>query len=262
MAPPAVQPNLDAYGPPPAPGIHLHPTSALAPRVLLPGDPGRALVLAQTLLTRPLMFNHHRGLWGYTGVAADGALLTIQSTGMGGPSAAIVFEELIDLGAARAIRIGTCGALDPALALGQLLVARTALAADGTSRALGAAGSVDADAELSGALERAAEAHGSGGALVTLVASTDLFYDPDPERARGWRAAGASAVEMEAATLLQIGVRRGIPVGCALVVSDVDLDLDLDGPDASPRGGRTHIEPAELLAAVERMGAVAAAALS
>ena len=57
------------------------------------------------------MFNHHRGLWGYTGVAEDGAPLTIQATGMGGPSAAIVLGELISLGARRAIRVGTCGAI-------------------------------------------------------------------------------------------------------------------------------------------------------
>ena len=68
--------------------IHLHPTAPLAPRVLLPGDPGRALALAQDLLREPRMFNHNRGLWGYTGVAADGLPLTIQSTGIGGPSAA------------------------------------------------------------------------------------------------------------------------------------------------------------------------------
>src|ERR1700719_3135083 len=74
--------------------IHLHPTAPLAPRVLLPGDPGRALALAQELLRDPRMFNHNRGLWGYTGLARDGELLTIQSTGIGGPSAAIVLEEL------------------------------------------------------------------------------------------------------------------------------------------------------------------------
>ena len=78
--------------------IHLRPTAPLADRVLLPGDPGRALLLAQELLTEPKMFNHHRGLWGYTGAAADGEPLTIQATGMGGPSAAIVLEELFDLG--------------------------------------------------------------------------------------------------------------------------------------------------------------------
>ena len=85
--------------------IHLHPTAPLAERVLLPGDPGRALLLAQSLLTEPKMFNHNRGLWGYTGTAADGAPLTIQSTGMGGPSAAIVISELVDLGA-RTLRAG------------------------------------------------------------------------------------------------------------------------------------------------------------
>ena len=57
------------------------------------------------------MLNHHRGLWGYTGAAADGEPLTIQSTGLGGPSAAIVTEELIGLGARRLVRVGTCGAL-------------------------------------------------------------------------------------------------------------------------------------------------------
>ncbi len=75
------------------------------------------------------MFNHHRGLWGYTGTATDGESLTIQSTGMGGPSAAIVITELASLGAQRLIRIGTCGALDPTLELGQLILAREALAA-------------------------------------------------------------------------------------------------------------------------------------
>jgi uridine phosphorylase len=93
--------------------IHLQPTAPLAERVLLPGDPGRALRLAQALLNEPKMFNHHRGLWGYTGTAADEQPLTIQSTGMGGPSAAIVITELAILGARRLIRVGTCGALDP-----------------------------------------------------------------------------------------------------------------------------------------------------
>ena len=119
--------------------LHLRPTAELAERVLLPGDPGRALLLAQSLLSEPRMFNHNRGLWGYTGVAAGRAPLTIQSTGMGGPSAAIVLSELIALGARRAIRVGTCGALAPGLALGNLVVARESICADGTSIALGAA---------------------------------------------------------------------------------------------------------------------------
>src|ERR687890_1431442 len=101
---------------------HLRPTAELAERVLLPGDPGRALAVAQVLLeTPPKMFNHARGLWGYTGVAPDGEPLTVQATGMGGPSAAIVVEELIALGATRLVRVGTCGALVDGFALGDLL---------------------------------------------------------------------------------------------------------------------------------------------
>ena len=74
---------------------HLHPTAELAERALLPDDPGQALALTRVLYGEtPRMFNHHRGLWGYTGVALDGAPLTVQSTGIGGPSAAIVVAEL------------------------------------------------------------------------------------------------------------------------------------------------------------------------
>src|SRR3954471_15121810 len=106
--------------------VHLQPTAELAPRVLLPGDPGRALLLAQTLMEQPRMFNQHRGLWGYTGTAADGAALTIQATGMGWPSAAIVVEELLMLGAAQLVRVGTCGALAASVSLGELVVVESA----------------------------------------------------------------------------------------------------------------------------------------
>jgi DeoD family purine-nucleoside phosphorylase len=228
--------------------VHIHPTAPLAPRALLPGDPGRALALAQLVLTEPKMFNHNRGLWGYTGTAADGAPMTIQSTGMGGPSAAIVLEELCDLGLEVAIRVGTCGALDGGLGLGDLVVAETALAGDGASRALGADGAVAADAGLIAALQDAA---GAGGARTGVVASSDLFYDRDPARAEGWRQAGALAVEMEAATLLRVGELRAIRVGCLLTVSDV---LD-------PGGRRRRIDAEGLLKAAERLGRVGAAAL-
>jgi DeoD family purine-nucleoside phosphorylase len=231
------------------PPIHLRPTAPLAERALLPGDPGRALALAQLLLSEPRMFNHHRGLWGYTGPAGDGQPLTIQSTGMGGPSAAIVLEELIGLGLRRAVRIGTCGSLGDQLALGDLVVAREAIAADGTSRALGAAERIAADGALTVALEQAA-AGGPSTMRAGAIVSTDLFYDPDPQRNRRWRDAGALAVEMEAASLFAVGARRNVPVGCALVVSDLLHD-----------GRRERIDDDRLLEAAERMGAVAASAL-
>jgi uridine phosphorylase len=225
--------------------LHVRPTAPLAERALLPGDPGRALALAQALLREPRMFNHHRGLWGYTGTAADGQPLTIQSTGMGGPSAAIVLEELARLGLRRAVRVGTCGALDPGLGLGDLVVAGEAIAADGTSRALGAGERVAADPHLSAALARAA------GTAPATVVSTDLFYDPRPSRNPRWLADGAVAVEMEAATLFALAPLRGLAVGALLAVSD------RFGP-----AGRERIDDEVLLHAAEAMGASAVAALA
>src|SRR5918992_1539738 len=194
--------------------IHLRPAAELSERVLLPGDPHRALAVAQHLLDGPKMFNHSRGLWGYTGVAADGELLAIQSTGMGGPSAAIVVEELIALGARRLVRIGTCGALDSGLALGDLVAAESVLPADGTSVALGANGAVAPDAGL---LARLVDA----GARPGTIVSSDLFYDAREGEVRSWMDRGAVAVEMEAATIFLVAARRGVEAACVLGVSDV-----------------------------------------
>jgi uridine phosphorylase len=225
--------------------IHLHPTADLAERVLLPGDPGRALRLAQALLDSPVMFNHHRGLWGYTGTAPDGRPLTIQSTGMGGPSAAIVIFELAELGARRILRVGTCGALDAALALGELLVVTEALPYDGTSAALGARGAVAPDSGLLASLLESAPAGVARGGVV----STDLFYDVPAGREQEWVREGARAVEMETATLFALASRHDLRAGSILAVSDL----------LSP--SRLRIGAAELEAAELRLGQVAVAAL-
>jgi uridine phosphorylase len=195
-------------------------------------------MLAQELLTEPKMFNHHRGLWGYTGAAADGEPLTIQATGMGGPSCAIVLEELIDLGVTRAIRVGTCGALGD-LKLGDVVVASEALSDQGSARALGAGERVAADATLTSAIP---------GDAVGLMVSTDLFYDPREGSLPSWRAAGALAVEMAAATLFCIGERRGVAVACVCAVSDLIA-----------QGSR--IDDDELEAASKRVGHAAQKAL-
>jgi uridine phosphorylase len=260
--------------------IHLRPTATLAERVLLPGDPGRALALAQLLLKDPLMFNHHRGLWGYTGRAADGEPLTVQSTGMGGPSAAIVLHELISLGARRAIRVGTCGALAQTLRLGDLVLAREAIAADGTSAALGAGELTRADPLLCDALREQLEPYNSrpdgraGGQTGRRadegahwqadeqadrrvchegrIVSTDLFYESISERGNAWSEQGAIAVEMEASSLFAIGESTGIQVACVLAVSDI-FDV---------RGVRTRVDDHALMQAAEAMGSAAAAALA
>jgi uridine phosphorylase len=188
----------------PAP-IHLRPHADVAERVLLPGDPGRALRLAQQVVDAPKMLNHHRGLWGYTGIASDGAPLTIQSTGLGGPSTAIVVEELIGLGARRLVRLGTCRALAD-LPLGSLLVADRVRCEDGVTRALGAGAVLEPDPELLAGLT---------GGVVGEVVSTDLYYDPRPER---WE--GAVAVDLATAALFAVAARHGVRAACVLVVSE------------------------------------------
>ena len=188
---------------------HLNPSAELAERVLLPSDPHGALAVAQALLEKPArMFNHSRGLWGYSGIAADGELLTVQSTGMGGPSAAIVCEELIALGAWRFVRIGTCAALDGKLELGALLAPEAVLALDGASIALGDTGRLAPDP---GMLARLVEA----GAAPATVASRDLFYD----RGDGPAAPGAVAVDLETAAVLGVAARHGATAAAVLGVA-------------------------------------------
>ena len=234
--------------------LHLRPSAPYAPDALLPGDPARALALAQQLLTEPKMSNHARGLWGYTGETPDGRPLSIQATGMGGPSAAIVLQELAELGLRRAIRVGTCGAMDPKLELGALVVASDALAEDGASRALGAGETVEPDPDLTAQLAAGLPP----GAVPSRIVTTDLFYDGDPghggppkARADAWLRRGAVAVEMEVATIFTLGNRLGVATGCVLVVSDT-----FEG------GARNRIEDDDLAKAAERMGALAAEALN
>jgi uridine phosphorylase len=222
----------------------LNPATDVAERVLLPGDPQRALHVSQALLDKPLMMNTRRGLWGYTGTAPDGGLVTVQSTGMGGPSAAIVVEELIDLGARTLVRIGTCGALVAGLPLGGLLAVGDVLCEDGASRALGADGRALADPSLTAALL------GAGASGPITAVSTDVFYDTREGVQQEWVAAGAQAVEMEAATLFTVARRRGVRAGCLLAVTDLLA------------GGRKRIDQDELEAVGVRLGEVALGALA
>ena len=221
----------------PIPPEILRPHEPVAERVLLPGDPGRALRLATQLIDGPRMLNHHRGLWGYSGPGSDGAPLTIQSTGLGGPSAAAVVAELVALGARRLVRVGTAAALG-ATPLGAAIVAEAALAADGASRALGAAGRVAADPRLTAALAAAA------GVPAGLVASADIH---DPVLAAGWAAAGATACDLTTAAVLA-AVARGGGAGAAI------LGVTRAG------GERLAGDPLEALEA--RLGAAALAALA
>jgi uridine phosphorylase len=193
----------------PHPPVILKPHEPVAERVLLPGDPGRALRLATQLIDGPRMLNHHRGLWGYSGMAFDDAPLTIQSTGLGGPSAAAVVAELIALGARRLVRVGTAAALG-STPLGAVVVAEAALAADGASRALGAGDRVEADDALTGALAAGAAA------ARALVASADIH---DPVLAAAWGEAGAVACDLTTAAVFAAAQRRGAAAAAILGVT-------------------------------------------
>jgi uridine phosphorylase len=219
--------------------IHLNPATDVAERVLLPGDPQRALAVSQALLEGPRMMNARRGLWGYTGTAPDGAPVTVQSTGMGGPSAAIVAEELIGLGARVLLRIGTCGALTDELELGQIVSVEAAIAADGTSRALGADGRATPDPDLTSRLA----------APPVTVVSTDVFYEEREGIEAEWVDAGAQAVEMESATLFTVARRRGVRSAALLAVTDTLADE------------RRRLEPEAIDAVGVDLGRVALAAL-
>src|SRR5207237_874197 len=103
-----------------------------ADAVLLPGDPLRAKYIAETYFEDVTQVNEERGLLGYTGTW-EGKRISVQGTGMGCPGATIGFEELIQLGCKRLMRVGTCGGLQPHHALGDLIVALTAVPADATA---------------------------------------------------------------------------------------------------------------------------------
>jgi len=192
-----------------------------APAVLLPGDPLRARRIAEEFMEDSVQVNGERGLLGYTGTF-DGRPVSVQATGMGCPTAAIVIEELIQLGARRLVRVGTAGGLQPDLELGELVVAISAVPADGTARTYvgGEPHAPTAEFGFTHGLIHAAKELGLK-PRVGPIASSDTFYDPDPERHRRWASRGILAVEMEAAVLFTIGGIRGVQTACVLTISDL-----------------------------------------
>lgn len=190
----------------------LRPTAPIASDAILVGDPGRALLLAQELLAEPKMSNHARGLWGYSGTTPAGHALTIQSTGMGGPSAALVLGELAELGVRRAVRVGTCAALDPSVGLGELLIASEAVARGGSASSFGLELGESATPDPS--LTEALEATLAGQAPPRAVASFDALPE-GPERDPG-----ATVGDMQTAPLLARARLLGLHVAALLIVAE------------------------------------------
>jgi purine-nucleoside phosphorylase len=214
----------------------LRPKTELAERAILVGDPGRSLLLAQELLVEPKMSNHARGLWGYTGRTATGEGLTIQATGMGGPSAALVLADLAKLGVRRVVRVGTCVAFGERVSLGELLVPVGAIAAGGSAASFGLAPDAIArpDRNLFSRLRRALGVE----ARAAMVASLDTTPSPTdlPDK--------AVAADMQTVAVFARARELEIAAAALLIVSEageeilIDEDLDV----AAKRAGGAAAE--------------------
>ncbi len=164
------------------------------------------------------MSNHARGLWGYSGKTESGLELTVQATGMGGPSAAIVLADLAKLGVRRAIRVGTCSGVPGRVELGELLLPIQAVAAMGSAASFGHApgAEVPPDPQLYGLLadELASEAK------VAPVASLDTLHG-DPASAAG----AVVAADMQTVAVFSRGSELEMAVAAVLIVSKVADEL-------------------------------------
>ena len=184
--------------------------------VLLPGDPARSDIVAGYLDDAKLMANNreHRTFTGYY----KGVKVSVTSTGMGCPSAAIAAEELINIGAKALIRIGSSAALDPRIRIGDLMISRAAMKNEGTSRFY-VPDSFPAvpDLELTWKLiETAREmCKPTGEAVyVGINSSDDAFYGETPEFLDQLRKYKIMNIEMESSALYTIGHLRGVRTAC------------------------------------------------
>src|SRR5512142_2119613 len=220
--------------------------------VLLPGDPLRARYIAETYFDDVVQTNSERGMLGFRGMW-EGKPVSVQATGMGCPSAAIVIEELVMLGCKKLLRVGTCGGLQPHHALGDMIVAISAVPQDSTASTFvgGEPHCPTADFGLvHGAVHYAKEL---GQPIhVGPVVSSDVFYNPDDGQYQRWSDRGVLAVEMEAAVLFTLGALRGVQAGCLLTVSDYAVHGE----------AIARISDDDLRAAVDRMTRVALATVT
>jgi purine-nucleoside phosphorylase len=197
-----------------------------ASAVLCPGDPRRASYIAETFFDDAKVVNEERGLLGYTGTF-DGASISVQSTGMGCPSAGIVYEELVQLGVTRLLRVGTCGAIGPDMAMADVVIGVTASAVDTTALQYArmdgyAPAATFSLAETATRLARESGARVHTGPIVTSA----LFYDPDQENIARWKRTGHLAIEMEAAMLYTLAAVHGVEALAMMTVSDLVTTAD------------------------------------
>ena len=193
----------------------------IAETVLMPGDPLRAKWAAETFLENPRLVNDVRGMLGFTG-AWNGNRVTIHGSGMGMPSLSIYANELISsYGARTLIRIGSCGAMQEAVKIRDVVLAMTASSISTPSRGILREIQFAPVADW-GLLRAAWEAAQDLGPAVHVggIYSSDVFYDERPDLTEQMTRHGVLAVEMEAAELYTLAARHGCRALAVLTVSD------------------------------------------
>lgn len=198
--------------------------------VILPGDPGRVPKIAAKLDNAKLIASN-REYTTYTGYL-DGEMVSVCSTGIGGPSAAIAVEELIQCGADTFIRVGTSGGIDLKVVGGDLLIASAAIRSEGTSHEYipddyPAVADFDVVCALKAAADEISTDEDGNRAHVGVVHSKDNFYgeiDPKntavPEKLcsawEGYLKCGCLTSEMEAAAIFSVALLRRVRAGAVL----------------------------------------------
>jgi uridine phosphorylase len=188
----------------------------LADIALVPGDPGRVDRIASHCEDATTVAENRE--YKLVNATYEGHDLTICSTGIGSPSAAIAAEELHAVGVETLIRVGTTGALQSAIEIGDMVVATGAAKDEGTTKRYEDA-TVPAvpDYDVLTALADAAEDNDED-VHVGPITTDDAFYAETEEYVSDWEQAGLLAVEMEAAALFTLARRKGMRAGAICTV--------------------------------------------
>ena len=191
--------------------------------MLCPGDPRRAAYIAATFFDPGYrQVNEERGMLGFTGTF-EGRPITVQSTGMGCPSAGIVFEELIQLGARRLIRVGTCGGLRGiGLRLADTVIALSATCEDTTPLRYADCPGWAAAATFD-LVESAVRLGRETGATVHVgpVVTSSLFYDPDLTNVPRWARLGHLGARDGGRDALHVAAVHRVEALAMMTVSDI-----------------------------------------
>ncbi len=221
----------------------------VAETVLLPGDPLRAKMIAETFLENPVRYNEVRGMFGYTGTY-QGKRVSVQGTGMGIPSISIYVNELIsEFGVKKLVRIGTCGALQEKIGIRDVILGMGACTDSNVNnvRFKGMNYSPTASFNLLSKAVKAAEEINIRPHVGNIITS-DAFYQDDPNGWKLWASYNVLAVEMETAELYTLAAKHGVEALAILTVSDHIVTHELTSAEERQNTFRQMIEIALSLA--------------